>query len=131
VEPAEAVAGFSNAAVIAVLGMFILTAALTRAGIASWIGRMLLRITGPREGWVAAVVMVAAGTLSFFMNKTGVAALMLPVVVDLGRRRRIAASRVLMPLSQGTLLGGLTTLVANPPNLLVSNSLAEAGFAPF
>jgi di/tricarboxylate transporter len=131
VEPEEAVAGFSNAAVIAVLGMFILTAALTRAGIAGWIGRMLLRITGPREGWVAAVVMAAAGTLSFFMNKIGVAALMLPVVVDLARRRRIAASRVLMPLSQGTLLGGLATLVANPPNLLISNSLAEAGFAPF
>lgn len=131
VEPAEAVAGFSNAAVIAVLGMFILTAALTRAGIASSIARLLLRVTGPREGWVAGVVMAVAGTLSFFMNKVGVAALMLPVVVDLARRRRIAASRVLMPLSQATLLGGLTTLVANPPNLLVSNALEEAGFAPF
>ena len=131
VEPQEAVAGFSNAAVIAVLGMFILTAALTRAGIASLIARMLLRVTGPREGWVAGVVMAAAGALSFFMNKVGVAALMLPVVVDLARRRRIAASRVLMPLSQATLLGGLTTLVANPPNLLVSNALSEAGFAPF
>jgi di/tricarboxylate transporter len=131
VEPAEAVAGFSNAAVIAVLGMFILTAALSRAGVANRIGRLLLRLTGPREGWVAGVVMAAAGTLSFFMNKIGVAALMLPVVIDLARRRRIAASRVLMPLSQGTLLGGLTTLVANPPNLLISDSLAQAGFAPF
>jgi di/tricarboxylate transporter len=131
VEPAEAVAGFSNAAVIAVLGMFILTAALTRAGIANRIGRMLLRLTGPREGWVAAVVMAAAGVLSFFMNKIGVAALMLPVVIELARRRRIAASRVLLPLSQGTLLGGLTTLVANPPNLLISDSLAQAGFEPF
>jgi di/tricarboxylate transporter len=131
VEPAEAVAGFSNAAVIAVLGMFILTAALSRAGIANRIGRLLLRLTGPREGWVAGVVMAAAGTLSFFMNKIGVAALMLPVVIDLARRRRIAASRVLMPLSQGTLLGGLTTLVANPPNLLISDSLSQAGFAPF
>jgi di/tricarboxylate transporter len=131
VEPAEAVAGFSNAAVVAVLGMFILTAALTRAGIANRIGRLLLRITRAREGWVAGVVMAAAGTLSFFMNKIGVAALMLPVVSDLARRRRIAASRVMMPLSQATLLGGLTTLVANPPNLIVSNSLAEAGFTPF
>lgn len=131
VTPAEAVAGFSNAAVIAVLGMFILTAALTRAGIAKWIGSVVIRLTGPREGWVTAVVMAAAGMLSFFMNKIGVAALMLPVVIDVARRRRIAASRVLMPLSQGTLLGGLTTLVANPPNLLVSNSLAQAGFAPF
>ena len=131
VTPAQAVAGFSNAAVIAVLGMFILTAALTRAGIANWIAGVVLRLTGRREGWVAAVVMAASGTLSFFMNKIGVASLMLPVVMDVARRRRIAASRLLMPLSQATLLGGLTTLVANPPNLLVSNSLAQAGFAPF
>jgi di/tricarboxylate transporter len=131
VTPAEAVAGFSNAAVIAVLGMFILSAALTRSGIVNLIGQVVLRLAGRKQARVAAVVIGTAGALSFFMNKVGVTALMLPVVVDVARRRRIAASRLLMPLSQGTLLGGLTTLVANPPNLLISESLAQAGFAPF
>ena len=131
VTPSEAVAGFSNAAVIAVLGMFILTAALTRAGIVNWIARIVLRVTRPREGWVSAVVMTVAAALSFVMNKTGVAALMLPVVVDVARRRRLAPSRLLLPLSQATLLGGLTTLVANPANLLVSDSLERSGFASF
>jgi di/tricarboxylate transporter len=131
VTPAEAVAGFSNAAVIAVLGMFVLTAALTRAGIVNWIAGLVLKLAGRGEAWVTAIVVAVAGMLSFFMNKIGVAALMLPVAVDVARRRRIAASRLLLPLSQGTLLGGLTTLVANPPNLLVSESLAQAGFTPF
>src|SRR5690606_5487704 len=80
---------------------------------------------------VSAVVMTVAAALSFVMNKTGVAALMLPVVIDVARRRRLAPSRLLMPLSQATLLGGLTTLVANPANLLVSDSLERAGFASF
>jgi di/tricarboxylate transporter len=124
VTPVEAVAGFSNGAVIAVWAMFILSDALTRAGVADMIG-------GRRELPVTAVIMLTAGTLSFVMNKVGVAALMLPVVVDVARRTRIPASRLLMPLSQGTLLGALTTLVANPANLLISDALSKAGSAPF
>ena len=131
VTPAEALAGFSNGAVVAVWAMFILSEGLTRAGIANLIGRTLLRFAGRGEARATSAVMLASGLMSFFMNKIGVAALMLPVVADVGRRRRIAPSRLLMPLSLGTLLGGLTTLVANPPNLLISNSLASSGFEPF
>ena len=131
VNPAEALAGFSNGAVVAVWAMFILSAALTRAGIADLIGRTLLRLTGRREARVTGVLMLVAGAASFFMNKIGVATLMLPVVTDMARRKRLAASRLLMPLSQATVLGGLTTLVANPPNLLISESLDQSGFEPF
>jgi di/tricarboxylate transporter len=131
VTPTEAVAGFSNGAVIAVWAMFILSDALTRAGIANMIGQTILRLGGRRELPLTSVIMVTAGALSFVMNKVGVAALMLPVVVDVARRTRIPASRLLMPLSQGTLLGALTTLVANPANLLISDALASAGARPF
>ena len=131
VTPVEAVAGFSNGAVIAVWAMFILSDALTRAGIANLIGQTILRLGGRRELPVTAVIMLTAGALSFVMNKVGVAALMLPVVVDVARRTRIPASRLLMPLSQGTLLGALTTLVANPANLLISDALAKSGAEPF
>ena len=81
VTPEEAVAGFSNAAVIAVWAMFILSDGLTRAGIANAIGRTVLRLAGRREGLMIVVVMLTAGTLSAFMNNIGVAALMLPVVI--------------------------------------------------
>ncbi len=131
VTPNEAVAGFSNAAVIAVWAMFILSDALTRAGISDMIGRTVLRLAGRREARVTVVIMLTAGTLAFFMNNIAVAALMLPVVVDVARRTRIPASRLLMPLTQGTLLGGMTTLVATPVNLLTSDALATSGFRPF
>jgi di/tricarboxylate transporter len=131
VTPAEAVAGFSNGAVIAVWAMFIISDALNRAGIADLIGRTLLRVSGRGETRTTSVIMLVSGALSFFMNKIGVASLMLPVVVDMARRKRIPASRLLMPLSQGTLLGGLTTLVANPPNLLIAESLTRSGFESF
>jgi di/tricarboxylate transporter len=131
VTPPEAVAGFSNGAVIAVWAMFILSDGLTRAGIANVIGRSVLRLAGRVQLRMILVIMLTAGFLSFFMNNIGVAALMLPVVIDVARRTRIPPSRLLMPLSYGTLLGGLTTLVGTPPNLLISDQLAAAGHPPF
>lgn len=131
ITPPEAVAGFSNGAVIAVWAMFIVSTAMTRAGISKMIGYSVLRVAGRGEVRMIVVIMLTAGTLSFFMNNTGVAALMLPVVVDVARRTRIPASRLLIPLTYGTLLGGLTTLVGTPPNLLIADALAGAGHRSF
>ena len=131
VTPPEAVAGFSNAAVIAVWAMFILSDGLTRTGIANVIGHNVLWLAGRNESRMIVVIMLTAGTLSAFMNNIGVAALMLPVVIDIARRTRIPASRLLMPLAYGSLLGGLTTMIGTPPNLLISSSLEAAGEATF
>ena len=131
VTPQEAVAGFSNAAVIAVWAMFILSSGLTRTGIADVIGSSVLRLAGRHEARMIVVIMLTAGILSAFMNNIGVAALMLPVVVDIARRTRLPASRLLMPLAYGCLLGGLTTLIGTPPNLLISGALEDAGLEPF
>ena len=131
VTPPEAVAGFSNAAVIAVWAMFILSDGLTRTGIANVIGHTVLRLAGRQETRMIVVIMLTAGILSAFMNNIGVAALMLPVVIDVARRTRIPASRLLMPLAYGSLLGGLTTMIGTPPNLLISGSLEAAGYSPF
>ena len=131
VDSNQAFAGFSNSAVITVWAMFILSEGLTRTGIADIIGRQVMRIGGNREVPMIFVIMVTGAVLSAFMNNIGVAALMLPVVVDVARRTGIAASRLLMPLAYSTLLGGLMTLIGTPPNLLISESLAQAGYAPF
>jgi di/tricarboxylate transporter len=131
VDSEQAFAGFSNTAVITVWAMFILSEGLTRTGIADIIGRQVMRIGGDREVPMILVIMITGAILSAFMNNIGVAALMLPVVVEVARRTRIPASRLLMPLAYSTLLGGLMTLIGTPPNLLISESLARAGHAPF
>ncbi|MFL2538271.1 MAG: SLC13 family permease [Candidatus Rariloculaceae bacterium] len=131
VTPEEAVAGFSNPAVIAVWAMFILSDGLTRTGIANVIGHTVLRLAGRQERRMIIVIMLTAGGLSAFMNNIGVAALMLPVVIEIARRTRIAASRLLMPLAYGSLLGGLTTMIGTPPNLLISGALQQAGETTF
>ena len=131
VTPQDAVAGFSNGAVIAVWAMFILSDGLTRTGIANVIGRTVLRFAGTGQGTVTVVIMLVGGVLSAFMNNIGVAALMLPVVIEITRRTGIPASKLLMPLAYGCLLGGLTTLIGTPPNLLIAGALQQAGEASF
>ena len=127
----EAFAGFSNSAVITVWAMFILSEGLTRTGIADIIGRQVMRLAGRREISMIIVIMITGAVLSAFMNNIGVAALMLPVVVEVARRTRIPPSRLLMPLAYSTLLGGLMTMIGTPPNLLISEVMAQNGYEPF
>jgi di/tricarboxylate transporter len=127
----EAFAGFSNSAVITVWAMFILSEGLTRTGIADIIGRQVMRLAGRREIAMIIVVMITAAVLSAFMNNIGVAALMLPVVIEVARRTRISPSRLLMPLAYATLLGGLMTQIGTPPNLLISEMMVQNGYESF
>ncbi|MBT8144503.1 MAG: anion permease, partial [Gammaproteobacteria bacterium] len=131
VTPAEAFAGFSNPAVITLWAMFIVSEGLARTGIASSIGNLVLNVAGSGEVRLIAVIMTVSAGMSAFMNNIGVSALLLPVVIDVCRVTSIPPSRLLMPLAMGSLLGGLTTMVGTPPNLLVSNALASNGLEPF
>jgi di/tricarboxylate transporter len=131
VSPAEAITGFSSPAVVTVWAVFILSGGLTRTGVANFIGQLLLKVAGRQEGILVAVIMSCAGVLSAFMNNVAVAALMLPVVMDITRQTGHRPPRLLMPLAYGSLLGGLTTLIGTPPNILVSDALREFGMKPF
>jgi di/tricarboxylate transporter len=131
VTPAEALSGFSNLAVVTVWAILILSAGLARTGVAGIVGRQVLRVAGGSEVRLIVVIMLTVGVLSGFMNDIGVAALMLPVVVDIARRTGRAPSKLLMPLAFAALLGGLNTLIGTPPNILVSEALRERGLKPF
>jgi di/tricarboxylate transporter len=131
VAPKEALSGFSNPAVITVIFVFILSSGLAQSGIAGMLGRQVLRIASGSEIGLIALIMLTSGVLSAFMNNVAVAALLLPVVVDIARRTRRAPSKLLMPLAFASLLGGLTTLIGTPPNILISEAMRENGLAPF
>ncbi|MEJ2155160.1 MAG: SLC13 family permease [Desulfobacteraceae bacterium] len=127
----EALAGFSNPAVVTIWAVFILSGGLTRTGIANILGRQLIKIAGRRQSLLIVTIMLIAGVLSAFMNNVAVAALMLPVVMDIARKTNRSPSILLMPLAYGALLGGLTTMIGTPPNILVSEALREAGLKTF
>jgi di/tricarboxylate transporter len=129
--PAEALSGFSNPAVVTVWAILILSAGLSRTGVAGIIGRRVLSLGGSGEIKIILLIMLMVGVLSGFMNSIGVAALFLPVVIDIAKRTEIPPSKLLMPLAFAALMGGLTTLIGTPPNILISEALRAAGLEPF
>jgi di/tricarboxylate transporter len=131
VEPLKALSGFSNPAVITVWAVFILSSGLSKTGVANWVGRMVLNLSGKSEASIIGVIMVSAALMSAFMNNVAVAALMLPVTMDISRQTGNAPSRLMLPLAYGSLLGGLTTKIGTPPNLLVSGILSENSLKEF
>ncbi len=131
VTPEQALSGFSNPAVVTVWAVFILSGGLTRTGVAGRLGHVVLRLAGRREIGLVVAIMLTSGFLSAFMNNVGVAALLLPVVMDISRRLRIPPSKLLIPLAFSSLLGGLITLIGTPPNILIAGVAKELGLEPF
>ena len=131
VTESQALSGFSSPAVVTVWAVFILSGGLTRTGVANILGDQVFKLAGGGEARMIVVIMLTAGVMSAFLNNVGVAALMLPVIMDLARRTGTPPSRLLMPLAFGALLGGLTTLIGTPPNILVNQAMVGFGLEPF
>ena len=127
----EAFQGFASPAVITMLSVFLLSAGLQYTGVAEALGSRIYRVVGGREVPLIVAIMIVAGVLSAFMNNIAAAAVLLPAVVSLARKAGLPPSRLLMPLAFGAILGGTTTLVGTPPNLLASEVLTDQGLRPF
>ncbi|MGD8632337.1 MAG: SLC13 family permease, partial [Anaerolineales bacterium] len=103
VTPTQALSGFSSPAVVTIWAVFILSGALSRSGVASSIGRQVLRLAGEGEARLIIGIMLTAGIMSAFINNVGATALLLPVVMDIARRTNRPPSRLMLPLAYGSL----------------------------
>jgi len=131
VEPSEAFEGFASPAVITMLSVFFVSAALLHTGVADSAARAIHNIVGPREKLLVVFLMLVAGLLSAFMNNVAATAVLMPAVASLCKQASIAPSRLYMPLAFGAILGGTTTLVGTPPNLLTAEVMSDRGMEPF
>jgi di/tricarboxylate transporter len=126
----EAFSGFGHPAVITVACVLVLSWGLQATGAVDVLAKSVLPTsTGPMLT-VAALTGLGA-LLSAFMNNVGAMALLMPVAIQIAGRLELPAGKVLMPLSFGTILGGMTTLIGTPPNLIVSGFRAKAGLGSF
>jgi di/tricarboxylate transporter len=133
----QAFDGFSHPAVITVAAVLVISRALQNAGLVDVVLRLLAPLQGNQTLQLVAQTLVVA-LLSAFMNNVGALALMLPVAMRNAYRDGYAPASALMPLAFGSLLGGLTTLIGTPPNIIISTfrhrELGEAysmfSFAP-
>ena len=126
--PAEALAGFSNSVVIMIAGLFVIGAGILRTGLAGMAGNLLLKWSGDSELKLFILLLVIVASVGAFMSNTGTVALMLPIVVSIAMSINVSPSKFLMPLSYIASMSGLMTLIASPPNLIVSQILVENGY---
>ncbi|GGG10948.1 SLC13 family permease [Lysinibacillus alkalisoli] len=126
--PQEALAGFSNSVVIMIAGLFVVGAGILRTGLASIAGQLLLKWSNDNELRLFILLLVIVGVVGAFMSNTGTVALMMPIVVSIAISLKESPSKFLIPLSFVASLSGLMTLIASPPNLIVSQILVDAGF---
>ncbi|MEM7482591.1 MAG: SLC13 family permease [Acidobacteriota bacterium] len=130
-QPNEAFTGFASSAVITMLSIFIVSAALLHTGLADMVGARIHRWVGAQEIPLIITLMLIAGVLSAFMNNIAATAVLMPAVAALARQAKLSPSRLFMPLAFGAILGGTTTLVGTPPNILAAEMLRERGMEPF
>ena len=126
----EALAGFSGSAVITILAITIIAEGLHQTGISHRIGQFMKRIAGTSENRLIIVVIISGAFLSIFMNNIAAMSVLLPAAMSLSRQTKVPPSRLLMPLAFGVISGGMATLFTTS-NLIASDALKAAGFAPF
>jgi di/tricarboxylate transporter len=134
VPPASAFAGLGHPAVVTVACVLVLSSGLQRSGAVDALTRHVLPAGAGPTLSIAALCVLAA-VLSAFMNNVGALALLMPVAVQIAARLELPPGKVLMPLAFASILGGTTTLIGTPPNLIISgfraNQSGHGGFAMF
>ena len=128
--PAEGLSGFSNTTVIMMVGLFIVGGGIFQTGLAKMIGSKVMSLSGNSETRMFLLVMLVTGTIGAFVSNTGTVALMLPIIVSMAAGAGTSPRRFLMPLAFASSMGGMMTLIGTPPNLIVSDTLQNAGYAP-
>ncbi len=131
VTPEEGIAGFGNSATITVMAMFILSAGITRTGVVQVARDGLTKWGGNNLTQQIIAMGIIVGPISGVINNTAVVAIFLPIIEDWCKKQRISVSKLLMPLSFVTILGGMITLIGTSTNILASGVSKKLGYGEF
>lgn len=125
--PSEALAGFSNSAVVMMIGLFIVGGAVFQTGLAKIISGRLLKLAGTSEVKLFFLVMLVTAIVAAFVSNTGTVALLLPIILAMAKSAGTSPGKLMMPLAFASSMGGILTLIGTPPNLIVDGYLRDNG----
>jgi di/tricarboxylate transporter len=131
VSPSEGISGFGNSATITVMAMFILSAGLTKTGILNVVRDWLIKFGGKNPSQQIFTMGMIVGPISAFINNTAVVAIFLPIVEQWSKQTKVSVSKLLIPMSFLTILGGLITLLGTSTNILASGIAVQLGYPEF
>lgn len=128
--PADAFAGFSEDIIIMLGSIFVIGGALQATGVLDALVAKLIRIGGKSENRLVFLILIVCSGLSAFMNNTTVTAMFIGPVIGLAHKRKLAPSRILLPLAYASILGGTCTLIGTSTNMAVSGFIARERMEP-
>ena len=131
VTPEQGIAGFSNPATITVMAMFILSSGVARTGALQKASTLLMQWGGKRLPQQIMALGLIVGPMSALVNNTAIVSVFLPIVEDFCQQHRISPSKLLMPLSFATILGGMITVIGTSTSVLASGLSADLGLGEF
>jgi di/tricarboxylate transporter len=126
----QAFAGFGSPALVMIASMYVFAEAVTRWGIAQAIGQRFLIREGQHEVFLIVRVCLVGGLLSALISDTAVTACLMPIVIGAAHKAKISPSRLLIPLSFSTLLGGMITVMGTSTNIAINSTLEKLGRVP-
>lgn len=126
----EALGGFGNSVVILIAGLLIIGDTLDRTGVARMVGDWILQKGGGNETRLLILIMLSSAVLSAVMSSTAVVAIFIPIILRIAAKSSLSPSKLLLPMSYAALVSGMLTLIATPPNLVISAELQANGYTP-
>ena len=127
----EAIAGFSNKAVITIGAIFIISKALVKTGFLEVLSNYLYKFGGNNKWITFTIFFITTSIISGFINNTAAVAIFIPLAFKLCQKFHISPTKVLMPLSYASIFGGTLTLIGTSTNLIVNSFLEESALTPF
>jgi len=127
VSPAEGVSGFSNPATLTVLAMFVLSEGVRRTGVIQILTRKLVAFAGDNEFRQLLATVTLSGPPGGVVSNVSVVAVLIPAIMNLARQTKTSPSKLLIPLSFASMLGGMLTVVGTITNLLASEVWVQVG----
>ncbi len=128
--PAEALASFGSEVIFVLASIFVLAGALVRTGALGWLGQALHRLGGRSETRILISLMTLSAAASAVMSNTNATAVLMPATLELARKARVSARRLLMPLAYASMLGGTCTLIGTSTNLAANGLFEQLGLVP-
>lgn len=127
----ESLSGFSNAGMITVGVLFIVSEGISHTGALKYLARILLPKKRKPIHWLYLQIMLPVSFISAFLNNTPVVVIFAPIIKNWAEKLQLPASKFLIPLSYATILGGMTTLIGTSTNLVVHGLMLDNGMEGF